>query len=421
MGADKQARGLAEAGKHRVIAYGEQVADRLRGLAAAHPTATRVAGAGVLLLLTVMITAEPDRSTFTPIASITAVVVTAGFVVIPALRWPAWLIPAIATAGVVAAMPSGAADSPARTALVVAMFLFSLRSDKLAVTVATITVSVVLLAAGSLVATAYDRIDLNDVEVLPWVVATAALGQAIRANRARRAMLEERTRRAVLGRESEARQRVQAERLRIARELHDAVGQQVALINVQAGAMTLLLDRHDLTQARQSLEHIQNASEAALAELKLTVGLLRQPGDQETVEPAGRLSRLDELIGSFTATGLRVVCEVTGTSRPLPDAVDLTAYRLIQESLTNTAKHAASTTASIRLDFRPGTLTLTVDDDGPSASGAGPAVTESTTGHGLIGMRERAAALGGRFSAGPHPDGGFRVTAELPTLTGVTA
>ncbi len=421
MGADKQARGLAEAGRHRVIAYWEQVADRLRGLAAAHPTATRVAGAGVLLLLTVMITTEPDRSMFTPTALITAVVVTAGFVVIPALRWPAWLIPAIATAGVVAAMPSGAADSPARTALVVAMFLFSLRSDKLVVTVATITVSVVLLVAGSLVATAYDRIELNDVEVLPWVVATAALGQAIRANRARRAMLEERTRRAVLGRENEARQRVQAERLRIARELHDAVGQQVALINVQAGAMTLLLDRHDLTQARQSLEHIQNASEAALAELKLTVGLLRQPGDQETVEPAGRLSRLDELIGSFTATGLQVVCEVTGTSRPLPDAVDLTAYRLIQESLTNTAKHAVSTTASIRLDFRPGTLTLTVDDDGPSASGAGPAAADSTTGHGLIGMQERAAALGGRFSAGPRPDGGFRVTAELPTLTGVTA
>ena len=397
------------------------MADRLHRLAAAHPTATRVAGAGVLLLLTVMITAEPDRSTFTPTASITAVVVTAGFVVIPALRWPAWLIPAIATAGVVAAMPSEAADSPARTALIVAMFLFSLRSDKVAVTVATVTVSVVLLAAGSLVATAYDRIELNDVEVLPWVVATAALGQAIRANRARRAMLEERTRRAVLGRENEARQRVQAERLRIARELHDAVGQQVALINVQAGAMTLLLDRHDLTQARQSLEHIQNASEAALAELKLTVGLLRQPGEQETVEPAGRLSRLDELIGSFTATGLRVACEVTGTSRPLPDAVDLTAYRLIQESLTNTAKHAASPAASIRLDFRPGTLTLTVDDDGPSGSGTGPVVTESTTGHGLIGMQERAAALGGRFSAGPRPDGGFRVTAELPTLTGVTA
>jgi len=397
------------------------VADRLHRLAAAHPTATRVAGAGVLLLLTVMITAEPDRSTFTPTASITAVVVTAGFVVIPALRWPAWLIPAIATAGVVAAMPSEAADSPARTALIVAMFLFSLRSDKVAVTVATVTVSVVLLAAGSLVATAYDRIELNDVEVLPWVVATAALGQAIRANRARRAMLEERTRRAVLGRENEARQRVQAERLRIARELHDAVGQQVALINVQAGAMTLLLDRHDLTQARQSLEHIQNASEAALAELKLTVGLLRQPGEQETVEPAGRLSRLDELIGSFTATGLRVACEVTGTSRPLPDAVDLTAYRLIQESLTNTAKHAASPAASIRLDFRPGTLTLTVDDDGPSGSGTGPVVTESATGHGLIGMQERAAALGGRFSAGPRPDGGFRVTAELPTLTGVTA
>jgi signal transduction histidine kinase len=416
--ADELARSLADAGRHRAVAYPLRLADRLRRLSAAHPAATRVAGAGVLLLLTVMITARPGRSAFTPTAVLTTVVVVAGFVVIPALRWPSWLIPAIATAGVIAAMPSAAPDSPARTALVVAMFLFSLRNDKVAVTVATITVSVSSLVAGSVVATANDRVDLHDLEVLPWVVASAALGQAIRANRAGRAMLEDRARRAERGREEEGRQRVQAERLRIARELHDAVGHQVALINVQAGAMSLLLDRQDVTRARQSLEHIQDASEAALAELKLTVGLLRQPGDQEPVEPAGRLSRLDELIASFTATGLRVDCDITGSARPLPDAVDLTAYRLIQESLTNTAKHAAGTSASIRLDFRPGTLALTVEDDGPSAPTPAQPAPGGAMGHGIIGMRERAAALGGRLSASPRPEGGFRVTAELPTLTG---
>ncbi|BCJ50461.1 hypothetical protein Asp14428_19360 [Actinoplanes sp. NBRC 14428] len=368
MGADELAGGLAAAGRHRAIAYPVRLADRLRRLSTAHPAATRVTGAGVLLLLTAMVALKPDRSAFTPTAIVTAVVVAASFVVIPALRWPAWLIPAIATAGVIAAMPSAVPDSPARSALIVAMFLFSLRSEKVAVTVVTIAVSVVSLAAGSVVATAYERVDLQDVEVLPWVVASAALGQAIRANRLGRAMLEDRARRAERGREEEARQRVQAERLRIARELHDAVGHQVAIISVQAGAMTLLLDRHDVTRARQSLEHIQDASEAALAELKLTVGLLRQPGDHEPIAPAGRLSRLDELIASFTATGLRVNCDVTGSARPLPDAVDLTAYRLIQESLTNTAKHAAGTSASVRLDFRPGALALTVEDDGPSAT-----------------------------------------------------
>src|SRR4029077_2228955 len=133
-------------------------------------------------------------------------------------------------------------------------------------------------------------------------------------------------------------ERVHEERLQIARELHDAVGHQVALISVQAGGMSYLLGT-PLTgpaqaKARESLAHIQQASEAALEELRLTVGLLRQPGDHEPVEPAGRLARLNELIGSFAATGLRVACHVAGTARPLPEATDLTAYRVIQESLT---------------------------------------------------------------------------------------
>jgi signal transduction histidine kinase len=214
---------------------------------------------------------------------------------------------------------------------------------------------------------------------------------------------------------------VQQERLRIARELHDAVGHQVALISVQAGAMSYLLDT-DLAKARESLAHIQRASEAALEELRLTVGLLRQPGDHEPVEPAGGLGRLEELIVSFAATGLRVTCDVTGQARQLPEAVDLTAYRLIQESLTNTAKHAAGTSASIRLAFRPETLALAVEDHGPSAGGSGAGLAAGLEagsgvgeeGHGIIGMRERAAALGGWLTAGPCAGGGFRVLAELP-------
>jgi signal transduction histidine kinase len=215
-------------------------------------------------------------------------------------------------------------------------------------------------------------------------------------------------------REHEARLRVHSERLRIARDLHDAVGHQVALISVQAGAMGYLLDT-DLTKARESLSHIQRASEAALEELRLTVGLLRQPGESEPTEPASGLSRLDELIGSFAATGLNVTCHVTGEARPLPEAVDLTAYRVIQESLTNTAKHAAGASASVRLAFRPGVLALAVEDDGPGASGNGH------QGHGLIGMRERAAAVGGWVSAGPRGGGGFQVLAELPLSPGAAS
>ena len=392
--------------------------DRIRRWAAAHPVAAHAVGACAVFLTTILVTLTPDRSALTTAGLVTAVVVSASFVVVPALRWPNWLILATATAGAIAAMPSDAADSPARPALVLAMFLFSLGHEKTAVITATAVVSGSSMLAGGVVAAVEGGLALDNVATLPWVVAAAAVGQAIRANRARRAMLEERARRAEQSREEEARRRVQAERLRIARELHDAVGHQVALINVQAGAMTFLLDDNDLVGARESLAHIQNASEAAIEELRLTVGLLRQAGEHEPVQPAGRLSRLDDLIASFTATGLRVTCDVTGPARPLPEAVDLTAYRLIQESLTNTAKHAAGASASIRLAFRPGALALTVEDDGPPAPGSGGAA--GTVGHGIIGMRERAAALGGRLSASPRPEGGFRVSAELPIPAGAT-
>ena len=155
------------------------------------------------------------------------------------------------------------------------------------------------------------------------------------------------------------------------------------------------------------------------------MGLLRQPGDHEPVEPAGGLARLDELIASFAATRLRVTCDVTGQVRQLPEAVDLTAYRLIQESLTNTAKHAAGTSASIRLAFRPGALALAVEDDGPPTAGSGAGLAAGPEagsgigeeGHGIIGMRERAAALGGWLTAGPRAGGGFQVLAELPAPT----
>ncbi len=266
-----------------------------------------------------------------------------------------------------------------------------------------------MLLIGHLAFSLHAKTGWADLAVVPWIAAAGAIGQAIRAKRAHQAMLEERARRAEEGREHEARRRISEERLRIAQELHDAVGHHVALISVQAGAMGYLLDT-DLDKARESLAHIQRASESALEELRLTVGLLRQPGDSEPTEPAGGLGRLDELIDSFTATGLQVTCDVTGQVRPLPEAVDLTAYRVIQESLTNTAKHAAGASAVVRLVFGSGVLALAVEDDGPFAAGT----AEGVEGHGIIGMRERAAAVGGWLTAGPRSGDGFRVLAELP-------
>lgn len=240
------------------------------------------------------------------------------------------------------------------------------------------------------------------------------IGSAARSHRAYVAEAEERARRAEQAKEDEANHRVAEERLRIARELHDAVGHHVALINVQAGALACLLDDEDRSQARESVTHIQRASEEALEELRLTVGLLREPGAPEPAEPAEPvpgLAGLGALICSFAGTGLQVTREVTGQVRPLPEAVELTAYRVIQESLTNTRKHAGCDTVVVRLGYAPGALSLAVEDEGKPDGQGSP---RTPGGHGIVGMRERVAALGGRLSAGPRPEGGYRVCAELP-------
>ena len=342
--------------------------------------------------------------------------VYASFAAIAILRRPPWQLLAAVTVGTIAMMAAGTAEAPACLALVVATFVFSVGSDKLPACIGTAAVTGAWLLAGTTATRLNDHTGLSSL-VVAWVWVAAATGQAIRANHAQRIMLEDRARRAEQGREEEARRRVQAERLRIARELHDAVGHHVALINVQAGAMTYILESEP-AKARQSLAHILQASQSALEELRLTVGLLRQPGEHEPVEPAGRLGRLDDLIASFTASGLQVACQVTGHARALPEAVDLTAYRLIQESLTNSAKHAAGTSTTITLAFHPGTLIIAVEDDGPPTTHPedhrAPCVEPGRSGHGIVGMRERAAALGGHLTVGPRPGGGYHVLAELP-------
>jgi signal transduction histidine kinase len=380
-----------------------------------HRVLAWIAAAAALYACAVMAASMRQPEALSRAGVTIATLIYVSFAVIPIVRWPPWLPVAVTTAGAIALMATGAPDLLVGPALVVAVLVFSLRSEKTPAIAGTAAVVGVLLA-GHLVFSLHAKDGWSDVAVVPWAAVAAAVGQAVRAKRAHQAMLEERARRAEEGREHEARRRVQQERLRIARELHDAVGHHVALISVQAGAMGYLLDT-DPARARESLAHIQQASEAALEELRLTVGLLRQPGDQEPVEPAGGLGRLDELIASFTATGLQVTCDVTGRVRPLPEAVDLTAYRLIQESLTNTAKHAAGTSASVRLDFLPRALSLTVEDDGPPAGDAGDGLAGAgivEAGHGIIGMRERAAAVEGWLSAGPRAEGGFQVVAELP-------
>jgi signal transduction histidine kinase len=231
-----------------------------------------------------------------------------------------------------------------------------------------------------------------------------AAGDAARSRRAYLAEVEARAQRAEGDREAEARRRVTEERLRIARDLHDSVGHHLALINVQAGVAThVLTDQPDTV--RETFAQIRLGSRAALDELRDTVGLLRQPGDPAApVEPTVGLGGLPDLLASFTRSGLAVTVAESGVSVAVPWATDVTAYRVIQESLTNVRKHAGAVAATLTLAHTPGSLTITV---------ANPARRAGPEGHGIAGMRERVVAIGGTFSSGLSGRS-FTVRAELP-------
>lgn len=214
-------------------------------------------------------------------------------------------------------------------------------------------------------------------------------------------------------RENEARHRVAEERVRIARDLHDVVAHHLALANAQAGTAAYLADTRP-DQVNRILTELTATTSAALRELKTTVGLLRHPHDTASpLEPAPGLAQLAELTTAFASAGLDVEVQIEGEQQALSPGVDLTAYRIVQESLTNVTKHAATTTASVRLTYHEDRLTITISND---TSPAAATLAKPGVGYGLLGMRERAHTAGGQFQAGPHPDGGFTVTTELPVL-----
>lgn len=248
-----------------------------------------------------------------------------------------------------------------------------------------------------------------------WTGMAAAAGDAVRSRRAFIDAIRERAERAERTREEEAGRRVAEERLRIARDLHDVVAHHIALVNVQAGVAAHVMDRRP-DQAKEALAHVREASRSALNELRATVGLLRQSGDPEApTEPAPGLGVLTELVTTFRQAGLTVEVARADDGPAPPAAVDLAAYRIIQESLTNVRKHAGEDARAEVSVVRVGaTLEVTVLDNGTA-----PAAPEDDGGgHGLIGMRERVAALGGALTAGPRYGGGFRVQAILPLTTG---
>lgn len=264
-----------------------------------------------------------------------------------------------------------------------------------------------LLLTVGLIADADQWLSLSTVlSLFAWICGTGAVGDAVRNRRALLAEMTERLRQAEQTREEEARRRVIDERLRIARELHDVVAHHIAVMNVQAGAAGHVVKQHP-EQAGPVLEVIRQASDNVLREMKSVIGVLRDPGDPGDAEPSPSLTYLTELIADLTGTGFRVVVRAVGDRRELPTIVDQAAYRIVQEALTNAHRYGDGS-AQLVVTYGPDDVTIEVTNRlGPPRPGP--------SGYGLLGMRERAAAVGGSVTAGPAPDSRFLVRAALPT------
>ncbi len=241
--------------------------------------------------------------------------------------------------------------------------------------------------------------------VIAWV-----FGDSMRYRRGYYAALEDRAARLEAERDAQAKVAAAAERARIARELHDVIAHHVSVMVVQADGAGYAL-RSDPDTAQAALAAIASTGRQALTEMRRLLGVLRTSGDRAGLAPVPGLGELRELLDQARAAGLAVTYTLTGTPRELPEGVELAAYRVVQESLTNTRKHAGlAATAAVTLRYEPDGLTIEVTDDGlagPPADGAG---------HGLAGMRERIGMYGGTVEAGPLPGGGFGVVARLPCL-----
>jgi len=254
----------------------------------------------------------------------------------------------------------------------------------------------------------------GDFVFVPVLFAIAWLaGLALRERAAQAEAAEVRAAHAEGEREENARRAVFEERVRIARELHDVVAHHVSMMGVQAGAARVVIDR-DPAKAKEALGAIESSSREAVAELHQLLGFLRQAGDTDDLAPQPGLNELPRLAASMHDSDLAVAVSIEGERRELPRTVDVSAYRIVQEALTNTLKHSAASRADVHLRYWPDELEVEIVDDGrPSATTA-----SAPGGLGLIGMRERAVLHGGQLSAGPSADGGFAVRARLPTPIG---
>jgi signal transduction histidine kinase len=334
--------------------------------------------------------------------------IVSGLVLLVRRRRPAAVFATVVAASLVY-YAAGYPDGPGWTGLFVATYTLTAQGDGqrslkvFAAGIAVLTVGWLLTA------------DLQPISAAGWVffrigtaIMAAAVGEVVRMARVLAAEAQERAERAERTREQEARRRVDAERLRIAREVHDTVAHAIAVINVQAGVTAHVLDKRP-EQARETLVTIEQTSAKALGELRATLGMLRAAGGDDRQAPTPGLDQIEELAALAREAGLDVKVELSSPPPALPSAVDQTAYRILQESITNAIRHAGPARVTISVTHGIDELELEVHDDG-----RGGHVPAANGGQGIVGMRERAALLGGELTAGPRPGGGFQVRARLP-------
>ncbi|WP_228769626.1 sensor histidine kinase [Actinokineospora alba] len=305
----------------------------------------------------------------------------------------------------------GYPDRLACLALFIAIYTLAAHGGRRSLLIAGVGTGVTSL--GWLIAAA----DINPPAAIGWVffrigaaVISMTLGVSIHSRRVIAADAQRRAELAERSREEEARARVNAERLRIAREVHDTVASAIAIINVQAGVTAHVLDKRP-EQAREALSTIEETSSRALREMRAILGVLRDGDDRE---PYPGLDQIHELTTKARDAGLEIALRQTEPETPLPSAVGSAAYRIVQESITNVIRHVGPTKVTVALEPGVDALRIRVTDDGGRGPRVASAVDAPTSGRGIVGMRERCRLLGGELDAKSRPGGGFEVTARLP-------
>lgn len=367
-----------------------------------HPRASDVGFAVLVAIPSMLIPADAPTgiAAATPLSTLLVLTACAALVLRrhrPVAVWVVTLVVAVVAVAVQAG-PTGALF-PALVALYTVALL---RPRRDAVLAGVVTVVAVITALGVF----DDWRSPTTYIVLAWVGLAVSAGFAVGSQRAIVAAAEERAQRAEASREEEAQRRVTEERLRIARELHDVVAHHISVVNVQSGVALHLLDEQP-EQARAALGHVREASREVLAEMSSLLGVLRTTDDGAETAPAPGLCELDSLVESMRRTGLQVTVREEGSRPSLAPIADLTAYRVVQEALTNAHKHGAGSADLHIVDADP---TVVIEVTNPVAGGA-----VEGSGLGLVGMRERVLASGGHLEAGPDGAGAFRVHVELPS------